>query len=169
MADVFKILFLVAGTLLVLIAYWLAAASLFGAWVARAYDAYAARPVRATLLGALVGVPLAAAGTAMATQGAHGVVRLAGALLLALPVLLALGGSAGFALRIGAGLALPDDERAPWRRVLRGGVVLSVTFLLPVVGWFVVFPWALVSGVGAAVMAMRLGGGARAVAAEVAR
>jgi hypothetical protein len=32
--------------------------------------------------------------------------------------------------------------------------VLSFTFLLPVIGWFIVMPWTLVSGLGAAVCGM---------------
>lgn len=155
MADVFKILFLVLGALLVLEAYWLATGALFPEWVARARGAYAARPVRATVLGVAIGVPLAVVGVALATNAPNAVLRIAGALVLSIPILLALGGSTGFALRIGAGLAMPEDERAPWRRALRGGAVLSLTFLLPVVGWFIVFPWVLVSGVGAAWMASR--------------
>jgi len=43
----------------------------------------------------------------------------------------------------------------PWRRVLRGGVVLSFAFLLPVIGWFVLLPWTLVSGVGASLGSLR--------------
>lgn len=155
MADVLKIVFLVLGTLLVLVAYWLASAALFPAWVARARQAHESRPVRTTLLGLLVGVPLLVVGVSMGTGGPNAAARIVGALVASVPILLALGGSTGLALRIGAGLALPDDERAPWRRVLRGGVVLSLTFLLPVVGWFLVFPWALVSGAGAALMALR--------------
>jgi hypothetical protein len=89
------------------------------------------------------------------SNGANGAAKLVGALVLSVPILLALGGSGGFALRIGAGLALPLDEQAPWRRVLRGGTVLALCFLLPLVGWFLVLPWALVSGVGAAILATR--------------
>jgi hypothetical protein len=155
MADVFKIVFLVLGTLLVLVSYWLASAALFPDWIARTRGVYDARPVQATLLGLAVAVPLGVSGVGVATSGPNAVIRIIGGLIVSIPILLALGGSSGMALRIGAGLALPEDERAPWRRVLRGGVVLSLTFLLPVVGWFVVFPWALVSGVGAALMATR--------------
>jgi hypothetical protein len=155
MADVFKIVFLVLGALLVLEAYWLASAALFPGWVARAREVYDARPVRATLVGALVAAPLGIVGVGAATNAPNGALKLVGALLASVPILLALGGSTGLALRIGAGLALPADELAPWRRVLRGGIVLSLTFLLPVVGWFVVLPWALVSGVGAALLALR--------------
>lgn len=155
MADVFKILFLVLGALLVLEAYWLATGALFPEWVARARGAYDARPLRATLVGAAISLPMGLVGIGMATNAPNAVLRITGALVLSVPILLALGGSTGFALRIGAGLAMPEDERTPWRRVLRGGAVLSLTFLLPIVGWFLVFPWVLVSGVGAAWLASR--------------
>ena len=155
MADVFKILFLVLGALLVLESYWLASAALFPAWVSRARSAYDARAGRATLLGVLVTTPLALAGIALMSKSGNAPLMLAGGLVVSIPVFLALAGSSGLALRIGAGLAMPGDEVAPWRRVLRGGVVLSLTFLLPVVGWFIVFPFALVSGVGAALLALR--------------
>jgi len=155
MADVFKIVFLVLGALLVLVSYWLAATALFPAWVARTRAVYDARPVRATVVGMVAGVPMAVFGTALASDSPNGGLKLLGALLVSIPVLLALAGSSGFALRIGAGLSMPQDDVTPWRRVLRGGAVLSLCFLLPVVGWFVVLPWALVSGVGAALLAMR--------------
>jgi hypothetical protein len=45
-------------------------------------------------------------------------------------------------------LPAPDDERQPWRRVLRGGAVLGLTFVLPLIGWFLVLPVSLLMGVG---------------------
>ena len=57
--------------------------------------------------------------------------------------------------RIGAGLPSPLDEQQPWRRVLRGGILLALTFLLPFVGWFVLPIWALVSGFGAFLLSVR--------------
>jgi len=47
------------------------------------------------------------------------------------------------------------DARLPWRRVLRGGTVLSFAFVLPVIGWFGLLPWTLVSGVGASLGSIR--------------
>lgn len=155
MADVFKIVFLIVGSLLVLVSYWLASAALFPVWIARARAAYDTRSVRSTLLGAAVTAPLALLGIGLMSNGAQPPLVLLGGLVVSVPVFLALAGSAGLALRIGAGLALPGDELAPWRRVLRGGTVLALTFLLPLVGWFIVAPFALVSGVGAALLAMR--------------
>jgi hypothetical protein len=52
-------------------------------------------------------------------------------------------------LRIGQGLKSTRDAHEPWRRVLRGGIVLALTFVLPFVGTFVVMPLAFVSGFGA--------------------
>ena len=164
MADVFKVVFLVVGALAVFVAYWLAAAALFPRWIAGASAAYQGRAVRATLLGILVAAPLTTVAVALFRAG--GGAALLGALVVSIPVLLALAGSAGFALRLGAGLAGAGDDGAPARPVLRGGVVLALTFLLPVVGWFLVFPWVLVSGVGAAVLAGRRRVAGRAVVAQ---
>jgi hypothetical protein len=66
--------------------------------------------------------------------------------VLILPALL---GSAGLAERLGTGLSSPADEARPWRRTLRGGLVLAGMFLLPFAGWFVLLPLVLVSGFGA--------------------
>jgi hypothetical protein len=40
---------------------------------------------------------------------------------------------------------------------VRGGVVLELAFLFPIVGWFIVLPLALILGAGAAVRVV-LGG-----------
>lgn len=47
------------------------------------------------------------------------------------------------------------DEAQPWRRVLRGGVVLTLTFLLPFIGWLGLSIWTLVTGFAALVFAVR--------------
>ena len=156
MADVLKIVFLVVGTLIVLVSYWLAAAALFPQTVARARATYSERPVRATLIGAAVGGPSVLLGLAL-LNAPNGAAKLLGGGIVAFQVLLGLLGSAGLGERIGAGLPSADDAVRPWRAVLRGGTVLSLTFLLPIIGWFGVLPWALISGVGAALMAIRAG------------
>jgi hypothetical protein len=71
------------------------------------------------------------------------------------PAFLGFVGSAGLVLRIGAGLPSFTDEQQPWRRVLRGGVLFSLTFLLPFVGWIVLPIWTLVSGFGAFLLSVR--------------
>lgn len=85
MADVLKIVFLIVGTLIVIVSYWLAATALFPQAVSQARTHYERHPVRITLLGTVVGVPLfllgvalVAAGHALAFRGArsHGARRI---------------------------------------------------------------------------------------------
>jgi hypothetical protein len=150
-ADILMWFLLIVGLLLVFNSYWLASTALFPNMVERARAAYA-RPVRALFLGLLLAVPLIALGAFIGRVN-NPVLKLTGISVGSLPVVLGLLGSAGLSLRIGAGMASPVDVAQPWRRVLRGGIVLSLGFLLPFIGWFGVLPLTLLSGVGAAVTA----------------
>jgi len=153
MADVLKFVFLILGALIVFISYWLAAAALFPAVVDRARQQYHAHAVKVTLLGLVLTVPLVAIG-AFIGKAAHPAAKAASVVIYAVPVLLGLLGSAGLSQRIGCGLPSAIDEQHPWRRVLRGSIVLALTFLLPFVGWFIVLPWTIVSGLGAALVCL---------------
>ena len=154
MADVWKILFLILGTQAVMVSYWLLAAALFPATLRRARAAYDQRSGRVTVTGLLVAVPTLLVGAGL-LQGPHPQLKLIGGVLVSTPIALGLVGSAGLCDRIGAGLPGDADSRLPWRRVLRGGIVLSFAFVLPVIGWFLVLPWTLVSGVGASLGSLR--------------
>jgi hypothetical protein len=151
MADVLKILLLIVGTLAVYIGYWLAAQSLFPAMVERSREQYRARPVGITLLGFVVLVPLLLIGLFLGKAG-HPLPKLLGLCCSVPPLVLGLVGAAGLAQLIGLGLPSSLDEQQPWRRTSRGGIVLCLTFLLPVFGWFILMPWAVVSGLGAFVL-----------------
>ncbi len=155
LADVLKIVFLVIGTMAVFISYWLTAKSLFPTLVSHAHDAYGHRPGRLLLTGVVVSTPLLLVGAGLLNAVPQGGLKLLGALLATVPILMGLLGSAGLSERIGRGLVSADDTHTPWRRSLRGAAVLSTTFLLPIVGWFVVLPLTLISGVGAFVLARR--------------
>ncbi len=152
MADVLKIFLSVLGMLIVLVSYWLAAESLFPRLVARSQDRLRSHPLRATLLGALIEVPLVLVGLGLLQAGAAPA-KVAGFLLATLAIFGGLLGSAGLCRRIGAGLPSPADSGQPWRRVLRGAVVLALMSLLPFAGWFLVLPLVLTSGLGAALSA----------------
>ena len=154
MADVWKIVFLVLGTQAVMVSYWLLAAALFPRALAQSRSTYDTRGGRATFMGLVTTVPSLLLGAVLLQQGPHPLLKLLGAVLVSTPVALGLAGSAGLCDRIGAGLPADGDARQPWRRVLRGGVVLSFAFVLPVIGWFVLLPWTLVSGVGASVASL---------------
>ena len=152
MADVLKIVFLILGSLIVFISYWLAAEALFPAIDERARDHYQ-RGVKVTLIGLAGMLPLLGLG-AVVSLAAHPAIKALSVVLYAVPVLLGLLGSAGLSQRIGRGLPSLTDEQQPWRRTLRGSIVLSFTFLLPFIGWFIIIPWTLVSGFGAAFLSL---------------
>ena len=153
-ADILFWFLMVAGAHLGLNAYWLAAVALFRPAVERARLTHATRPVAATLAGLLALLPVALVFAVFAKAAHPGVKLLTGALLM-IPLVLALIGSAGLADKIGAGLAAPVDAAQPWRRVLRGGAVLALLFVVPVLGWFAVFPLTLASGLGALLLPRR--------------
>lgn len=153
MADVLKIFLLIVGLLTVYVSYWLVSQALFPGLVARARNHYA-KPVKITFIGLAVALLPVVAGAAISNHP-NPALKLLGVTLMVVPALLGLVGSAGLTLRIGAGLPTPADEQQPWRRVLRGGVVLALTFLLPFVGWFILPIWALVSGLGAFVLSAK--------------
>jgi hypothetical protein len=152
MADVLAWFLIISGAYLIVVAYWLSAVALFPATVERCRDLYGQRSILSTVIGVLSLLPVAAL-SALASKIPHPLVHGAVIALAMLPILLALAGSAGLALRIGSGLAAPADGLG--RSVLRGGGVLGLTFLLPFLGWFIILPWVLISGLGVAVMAMR--------------
>jgi hypothetical protein len=151
MADILKIVFIILGILTIYVSYWLLAEALFPRMVENAGRLYG-RPVRITFLGLGAALLPVVIGIALA-KIPHPLLKFIGISLLVVPGLLGLVGSAGLTLRIGTGLPSPFDQEQPWRRVLRGGIVLACSFLLPVVGWIVIPLWLLVSGLGAFILA----------------
>ncbi|MFM8617588.1 MAG: hypothetical protein ACKOE8_02520, partial [Opitutaceae bacterium] len=95
-------------------------------------------------------IPLIAAGVMLGRVSTNPLGKLGSAVLLILTLLAMLAGGTGLALRIGRGLTSARDESEPWRRVLRGGVVLALTFLS-----LVMIPLTLVPGLGALLLAGR--------------
>ena len=153
MADVLKIFLIIVGVLTVYVTYWLVAQALFPVVVERARHQYA-KPVKVTLIGLVAALLPVVVGAAVSNMP-NPVMKLLGVTLMVVPALLGLVGSAGLAQRIGAGLPSPADEQQPWRRVLRGGILLALTFLLPFVGWIVLSLWTLVSGFGAFLLSVK--------------
>ncbi|MGJ8695661.1 MAG: hypothetical protein ACSHYF_05040 [Verrucomicrobiaceae bacterium] len=148
MADVLMWALIILGFYVTTVAYWVAARGFFPEAVERCGARYGETPWRCLLVGALVGVPAVALGLAMANGGAA-VVKMLGILLVMLVFLFGLFGSAGLCLRMGKGLRKVDDEGQEWLGVKRGGTVLGLMMIFPLLGWFLVLPGTLLSGVGA--------------------
>ena len=155
MADVFKILFPVLGTLMSFVCYCLLFEGTFPAAVERCRQTYQTRPIKSLLLGGVIGVPGVALGLAFLNSGEPVGIFL-GLCALFLLFSFSILGAAGLASLIGQRLNSPQDIHQPWKRVYRGSVVLAITFIFPMLGWFMVLPITLASGLGAALFSLKL-------------
>lgn len=153
LADVFTFLFIILGFVIVYVGYWLLAAGLFPRFVERCAEIVGHAPIKSTLLGAVTLGPLVALGFGISSKAPNTIGKVLGLGIVLVCALAALFGSAGLALRVGHGLKSARDDQEPWRRVLRGGIVLALTFVLPFLGTFLVMPLAFVSGFGAVLLA----------------
>jgi hypothetical protein len=146
-ANVLVWFLMALGVFLMFVSYWLAAAALVPAHVARCAEKFG-RPVVTTGLGLLVvAIPIGLG--VVVLNAAPAALKWTGVFLIGVPLFGGLVGSAGLAYRIGLGLPVPGDGERPWRAVGRGGVVLALTFLLPVLGQLLVIPLVLAAGAGA--------------------
>jgi len=141
---------------LALTAWWMLTRALAPGFVSRAKDGWRERPVRTVLLGAVVG-GFGTLMTILLLSLGHPAASFVATVLLVGQLAFALAGTAGLAERIGEGLASPSDAGREWIRCLKGGVVLELCFLLPLLGWFVVLPVAVYGGMGAALSALASG------------
>jgi hypothetical protein len=138
-----------AAAFLILLGHWVAAAGMFP----QATNAFAAeydrRPLRAVLVGVFTYGPLFLLLLQSAKIPSVGVRIFIVATGFA-ALLIAFIGSAGLALRIGRNLCMEAD---PWRQVLRGGVMLALVFITPLLGSFFLLHIGLASGFGAFLLA----------------
>ncbi len=149
-ANVLLWLFLTIALYLVFLSHWLVSISLFPSYVAICSEKYA-KPVTVTLIGLLALFVPIAIGSAL-LNALPPALKWIGIIIIGVPILIGLFGTAGLALRIGKGMPSPQDENQPWKRVLRGGTALAFTFLLPILGQLVAIPLVLASGLGASVL-----------------
>lgn len=148
LADVFTVVLVILGLLTVFVGLWLAAAALFPRVIDRCAHRIGTTPIKCALTGIVCLVPLFAVGIFVGKAIPNAPGKIASVVIILSSILTALFGTAGLALRIGQGLGSARDVQEPWRRVLRGGVVLAITF-----GTIVLIPLTLVSGFGAFVLA----------------
>jgi hypothetical protein len=151
LADVFTVVFIILGFLIVFVAYWLAAAGLFPALVERCSQRLGTSPIKSTLVGLIIWGPMLAIGSWISNHAPNGPGKFIGVMILIVSALIALAGSSGLAFRVGAGLRSSRDGSEPWHIVRRGGIVLALTFVLPFVGTAVMI-WSFVAGFGALVL-----------------
>jgi hypothetical protein len=156
MADVLLWTFVILGFFVITVSYWVAAVGLVPGLVEHSCERLGSSPWKSLLIGSAIGIPLLAIGLGMANGGPPAL-KIFGILLALLVFLVGLCGSAGLCLKIGKGLVNPLDEVQPWLRVKRGGIVLGLMMIFPVLGWFLVLPLTLLFGIGAGILGWRDG------------
>lgn len=152
-ADILMWFLLIAGTYIVINGYWMTTQGLFPGFVDRCREQIRSSPFGALGFGLAATVPGIVAGVVM-LRAASPVLKFAGATVLLLFILFGLMGSAGLAAQTGIGLGFPDESTS-WRRVWRGGLVLGLTFILPLIGWLLILPGTLIIGLGAAMRSLK--------------
>jgi len=153
-ADILMWFLLIAGTYIVINGYWLTTTGLFPEFVDRCRERIRRAPFQPLLLGLAGTVPSVVIGIAM-LRAASPSLKFCGATVLLLLILVGLMGSAGLAAQVGAGLGSYTDGRPAWKRVWRGGMVLGLTFILPLIGWLLILPGTLIIGVGATIQSVK--------------
>jgi hypothetical protein len=141
---VLAILAVHAAVFLILLGHWVASAGMFPQAARTFAETYNRRPLRATLVGIFTYGPLAVLflqNAKIPSGGLRFLVVVAGFLAL----LIALVGSGGLALRIGRNLCPNADT---WQQALRGGVMLALVLITPLLGSLFLLHIALASGFG---------------------
>ena len=149
MADTMSIFFVILGMLLAFSGLWLLCRGLWPEAVAAAADRCGKRLWSSFLVGLPITIAMVVVTTILFNVlGPVGKIASLG--FVCLYMLQAHTGVSGLATSIGRRLAAPNDEQRPWRATLRGGVVLELAFLLPLLGWFVILPASIIIGSGVA-------------------
>jgi hypothetical protein len=135
---------------------------LFRPWIERTHELAETQPRRSLLVGLVNVVSLTALTLALAMIGQNadlGILSVINILLLAAAAVAILFGLAGMVRLVGAHLipAAGQTRQAVW-----GGVALVLACLTPYVGWFLLFPYAAMRGLGAFVLAIASRRSARA-------
>jgi uncharacterized protein (DUF1800 family) len=143
-AVVYTYLFIHLGIILVVTAYYAVGAMLAPGMTARARIRFARRPWLPVLVGLACSVPWVLAAILL-LNAASAPLRFAGATIGCLWVLAGLLGGAGIAQHVGGPR---DADDVTWVHSVRGGLFISLTWILPLVGWLGMLPLTLAAGVG---------------------
>lgn len=152
MADTMAIFFVVLGLMLALPGLWLLCRGLWPRTVADAETTCGKGLIKPFLIGLpITGLTIVVAAV-MSNLGPAG--KIGAVAIVCFYLVFASCGVAGLIAVIGQRLASPIDASQPWRATLRGGIVLELSFLLPVLGWFGLLPISFTIGCGAACIAL---------------
>ncbi len=153
MADVFVWVFFILGLMIAFPASWLLFFAVSNKGVVRAQDRVRRMPIVTFFVGVgAIFLIVAAVGLLAATALAP--LQTLAFIVAASGMAFTMFGVSGIARQIGSMLPSGIDRDSPWRAHLRGGIVLELSFLIPVLGWFLILPMTLILGAGAATLSV---------------
>ena len=153
MADTMAIFLVVLGFMLALPGLWLLCRGLWPNRVNRA----ALTCGRSLYKPFLVGLPVTLGALILAFAAklmAGPLASIWAGAIICLYLMQASVGVAGLVTCIGERLASPTDNGRVWRTTVRGSIVLVLTYLLPILGWFVIIPASFIIGSGSATLSL---------------
>jgi hypothetical protein len=147
------IFFVILGMMLALPGLWLLSAGMWPAAVAKSSARTAGNLVKPFVAGLPVTI-VAVVVASVLKKVAGGLGAVGASAVLCVFLVVANAGVAGLVTTIGQRLKSPVDAARPWRATLRGGIILELTYLIPVLGWFVILPASMIIGAGAVTMGL---------------
>lgn len=132
------------GILLVVIGYSACGWAILPSAAERGRQRLASRPILTAIVGLAISAPWVTGSIVLMTLP-NGVLKFAGVLLGLSWLFVALVGMSAIALHVGKRDA---SGSARWHEVARGAGLVTLTWMLPLLGWFVALPLTLACGVG---------------------
>lgn len=145
--DVLAVVGFIGGVCLSLWVLLIGVALLFEVKAEAARRVLEAEAARAFGVGLALLLPLGFAGIALIN--APGALKVFGFVLIALLLALSLLGGAGLALLLGERTGARDVNISSLTALSRGAGLMSLAWLFPVLGWFLVAPVSIIIGLGA--------------------
>lgn len=151
-AVVQGILFLHLGILLVVTAHFALWSALFPGLRERGQQRFAAHPWKTTFVGLGISIPVALFAIALLKDGGDDGGKFLGAVISCLWVVWGLVGCPSLAAHVGS---LAGAESGDQTVVIRGAAIIVLSWMLPLLGWFLLLPLTLACGVGCCLMSRR--------------
>jgi len=152
MADTMAIFFVILGLLLAFPGLWLLCRGLWPETVASAAAVCRNGLIKSFFAGLPLTLVMIFAAAALGNLGPPG--KIGAAAVVCFYLMVANCGVAGLATTIGERLPSRIDAGQSWRATLRGGIILVLAYLLPILGWFVILPVSVTIGCGASLIAL---------------
>ncbi len=146
MADTLAIFLVVLGFMLAFPGLWL---TCMGVWPSLV-EGSRERCEKGLIKSFFIGLPITAAMvfTVAIVGKTEGLGQASAIGIVCLYILYSNIGVSGLVTLIGKRLPSPADAERPWKATIRGGIVLELSYLLPLLGWFIILPVTWLIGCG---------------------